>query len=87
MERESGVTLNHGILTMIQPNWKNPRSCYLLISYIRIRITIFNISRATLCWLKDLKDIMTKAEIHLMDIILVPRFPAPWSYGEKKERT
>ena len=44
MERESGVTLNHGILTMLQRNWKNPRICYLLISYIRIRITIFNIS-------------------------------------------
>lgn len=24
MERESGVTLNHGILTMLQPNWKEP---------------------------------------------------------------
>ena len=48
MERESGVTLNHGILTMLQRNGKNPRNCYLLISYIRIRITIFNISQATL---------------------------------------
>ena len=44
MERESGVTLNHSILTMLQRNWKNPRICYLLISYIRIGITIFNIS-------------------------------------------
>lgn len=28
---------------------------------------------------------MAKAETRLMDIILVPRFPAPWSYVEKEE--
>lgn len=29
---------------------------------------------------------MAKAETRLMDIILVPRFPAPWNYVEKEER-
>ena len=39
-----------------------------------------NINKATLYWLKE---IMAKAETRFMDIILVPRFPAPWSYVEK----
>lgn len=48
---------------------------FFLIGRLRV-----NINKATLYWLKE---IMAKAETRFMDIILVPRFPAPWSYVEK----